>query len=96
MDSINEEKKMKKLTEQDLIDLGFERKQETVESSGSKNDWHYYTIDIADMCLISNDNEDAKKEGWLVYVFDHIDIVFRSTEDLAQLVQLLKKIITKK
>lgn len=82
---------MKKITEQDLVDLGFERKQETTESSGSKNDWHYYTLDISNMCLISNDNEDAEKDGWSVHIFDHIDILFKNTEDLAQLVQLLKQ-----
>jgi hypothetical protein len=84
-------RKKSKITEQDLIDLGFEKKSETVESSGSENDWHYYTLDIADMCLISNDNEDAEKDDWLVYIFDDVGIVFRNTEDLAQLVQLLKR-----
>ena len=83
-------RKKSKITEQDLIDLGFEKKSETAESSGSENDWHYYTLDIADMCLISNDNEDAEKDEWAVHIFDDIGIVFRNTEDLAQLVHLLK------
>ena len=83
-------RKKSKITEQDLIDLGFEKKSETAESSGSENDWHYYTLDIADMCLISNDNEDAEKDEWAVHIFDDIGIVFRNTEDIAQLVHLLK------
>lgn len=81
----------KKITEEDLLKLGFQRQQETVESSGSKNDWHYYTLDIADICLITNDNEEAEKEGWFVYIFDHLDIRFTTTEDTAQLVHLLQR-----
>ena len=82
---------MRKITEQDLLDLGFEKKSETVESSGSENDWHYYTLDIGDMCLITNDNEDAEKDQWAVYIFDNLEIVFRNSEDLVQLVHLLKR-----
>ena len=81
---------MKKLTEQDLLEIGFERKDQTSEATGAKKDWHYYTLDIGDMCLITNDNEDAEKDGWAVYIFDNLEIVFRNTEDLAQLVHLLK------
>jgi hypothetical protein len=84
-------RKKSKLTEQDLLDLGFEKKSETVESSGSENDWHYYTLDIGDMCLITNDNEDAEKDQWAVYIFDNLEIVFRNSEDLVQLVHLLKR-----
>lgn len=82
---------MKKITEQDLLDLGFERQHETAQSSGSENDWHYYTLDIADICLISNDNEDSETGGWLVYFFDDVGIRFGTTEDLVQLVHLLKR-----
>lgn len=82
---------MNKITEQDLLELGFERAQETVESSGSEYDWHYYTLDIGDICLITNDNEHANVNSWLVYFFDKEEVVFRNTEDLVQLVHLLKR-----
>ena len=81
---------MRKITEQDLLDLGFERQQETAQSSGSENDWHYYTLDIADICLITNDNLEAEKEGWLTYLFDNVGIVFRDIEDLTKLINILK------
>ena len=35
------------MTEQDLLQLDFTRVDETAESSGAPNDWHYYTYDIA-------------------------------------------------
>ena len=81
---------MKKLTELHLVALGFERIQETVESSGSEYDWHYYTLDIGDICLITNDNEHADVNGWLVYIFDKEEVVFKTSEETAQLVHLLK------
>jgi hypothetical protein len=84
-------RKKAKITEKDLIELGFEKQQETAESSGSKNDWHYYTLDIEHICLISNDNEEAEEEGWAVYIFDYLDVKFTTTEDTAQLIHLLKQ-----
>ena len=89
-------RKKSKITEKDLLELGFERKQETVESSGAKKDWYYYTIDIGDICLITNDNEHANVNSWFVYIFDKEEVVFRNSEDLAQLVQLLQRNQTKK
>jgi hypothetical protein len=84
-------RKKAKITEEDLLELGFKRQQETTESSGSTTDWHYYTLDIGDICLISNDNEEAKEEDWAVFIFDYLDVKFTTTEDIAQLVQLLKQ-----
>jgi hypothetical protein len=84
-------RKKMKITEEDLIELGFERQQETAESSGSTTDWHYYTLNIEHICLISNDNEEAEEEGWAVYIFDYLDVKFTTTEDTAQLIQLLKQ-----
>ena len=86
---------MKKLTEQDLIEIGFERKDQTAERTGSENDWHYYTIYIADVCLITNDNEHADVNGWFVYIFDKDGVVFKTSEETAQLVQLLQRNQTK-
>jgi hypothetical protein len=79
-----------KITEQDLLQLGFERKDQTAERTGSENDWHYYTLYIADVCLITNDNEDADINGWYVELFDKEGVKFETNEDTAQLVHLLK------
>jgi hypothetical protein len=83
-------RKKAKITEQDLLDLGFERQQEIGDPSIDIKDWYYYTLDIADVCLITNDDEDAETDGWLVYFFDDVGIRFGTTEDLVQLVRLLK------
>jgi hypothetical protein len=88
-------RKKSKITEENLIELGFNKISQTAEATGAKKDWHYYTLDIGDMCLITNDNEDAEKDQWAVYIFDNLEIVFRNSEDLAQLVQLLQRNQTK-
>lgn len=82
---------MKKITEEDLLKLGFEKQQEIGDPSIDIKDWHYYTLDIADVCLITNDNEDAETDGWLVYFFDDVGIRFGTTKDLVQLVHLLQR-----
>ena len=82
---------MRKITEQDLLELGFEKQHEAGGPSVDVNAWHYYTLDIADVCLISNDNEESETDGWLVYFFDDVGIRFGTTEDLVQLVHLLKR-----
>lgn len=82
---------MKKITEEDLVELGFEKQQEIGDPSVDVNPWYYYTLDIADVCLITNDNEDVETDGWLVYFFDDVGIRFTTTEDLVQLVHLLKR-----
>ena len=84
-------RKKMKITEEDLLDLGFERQHEAGDPSVDVNAWYYYTLDIADVCLISNDNEDAETDGWLVYLFDDVGIRFTTTEDTAQLIRLLKQ-----
>lgn len=84
-------RKKQEITEEGLIQLGFTKIEQTAEATGAKKDWYYYTLDIGDMCLITNDNEDAEKDQWAVYIFDNTGVVFRNTEDLAQLVRLLKE-----
>jgi hypothetical protein len=82
---------MKKITEEHLLKLGFEKQEETAESSGSATDWHYYTLDIGDICLITNDNEEAETTGWFVYIFDYLNIKFQDLQEITILTRLLKR-----
>ncbi len=59
------------IKEKDLIELGFERKDNTPESSGAPNNWHYYTLDIEDLCLITSDSDEVEDNNWKVYIFDY-------------------------
>jgi hypothetical protein len=77
--------------------LGFERVDITKEESGSPNDWYYYTYDftkdvtIGGFSLISCDNEEAKKNGWYVEIFENDDIRFTKSKDLFRLIELINK-----
>lgn len=77
------------MTEQTLVDLGFERVDVPVEESGDKP-FHYYTLDIGDICLISNDNEDAEERGWGVELFDFPSMTIKGAGDVEELIKILK------
>ena len=79
------------MKEQDLIDLGFERYDASAEDSGDVP-FYYYTYDITDeLCLISSDDGEAKKDGWSVEMFDYDGIKFTSIEDLKTLINVIEK-----
>lgn len=77
------------MREQDLLDLDFTRVYETAESSGAPNDWHYYTYDIANLCLISPANNEIKDNEWYVEVFESPEIRFTNRTELEILITLL-------
>ena len=79
------------MKEQDLIDLGFKRYDVPAEESGDKP-YFYFTYNITDeLCLISSDNGEAKKNGWRVEMFDYDNIEFTSKKDIEKLISLIEK-----
>tara|TARA_B110000285_G_scaffold12584_1_gene12465 strand:+ start:1763 stop:2011 length:249 start_codon:yes stop_codon:yes gene_type:complete len=78
------------MKENDIQYLLFEVHHETIESSGSEKDWYYYTLDIGDICLITNSNDEAVKEGWEVSIFDFPSCIIKNIEDLKSLVKIIK------
>tara|TARA_R110000796_G_C14510982_1_gene429878 strand:- start:1131 stop:1394 length:264 start_codon:yes stop_codon:yes gene_type:complete len=78
------------MNEQEIKDLGFETQHETVESSGSDKDWYYYTLDIGEICLITNDNEEALNSEWQVEIFDFPSCIIKDSKDLYDLIKILK------
>lgn len=67
----------------------FERVDVPEEESGG-NPFHYYILDIGDICLISNDHEEAEQKGWEVQIFDFMSFTLRAEDDLIILIDLLK------
>ena len=78
------------MKEQEIQDLGFEIQRETIESSGSDTDWYYYTLDIGDICLITNSNDEVVKDEWEVSIFDFSSCVIKNIDDLKALVSIIK------
>lgn len=80
------------MSEENLISLGFEKVDVTVEESGYSKDWYYYTYDFSKgFGLISCDNDEAEKDGWYVEIFEAEDIRFTSYQDLSTLIRIIKK-----
>jgi len=77
------------ITEQDLTKLGFKIQNETPESSGVGYYWYYYTLNIGDVCLISNASDDSDEFGWTISIFDSETCKIRSIADLTNLVRIL-------
>jgi hypothetical protein len=83
------------ITEKDLIELGFERNDETAENSGTPCDWHYYTLEIGigiynKFCLSSNSNDEVGDDGWKVYLFNNNSFEFTERYQLEKLIETLK------
>lgn len=78
------------MTEQTFIDLGFERNDVPTEQSGDNHDFHYYTLDIGDICIITNANDEAEQNGWEAYIFDSLTMRIKGSGDLEDLIRILK------
>ena len=77
------------MTEKDLINLDFTRNDETAQSSGAPNDFHYYTYDVGSFCLISPASDEVEEDGWYVEVFETPEIRFTSRTELEIFITLL-------
>ena len=82
------------ITEADLVEFGFIKNSETAEATGYDNDWYYYTLDIGDVCLITNSSDELTEEdSWTVYLFNHESIVITSKTKLWDLVYALRQVV---
>jgi hypothetical protein len=80
------------MREIDLIKLGFERVDETPESSGSDEPWYYYAKNIGQIDFLScdSDSDEAKKGKWTVDLLEGC-VVFNKLSDLKNVILLLEK-----
>jgi hypothetical protein len=78
------------MKEQDLIDLGFERTDVSVEESG-EDPFHYYTYDFTNgFSLITSANDEAVDNKWFVEIFNTEDeIRFTDKQDVSNLIELI-------
>lgn len=78
------------MTEDIFEQLGFEKVVVTREESGLDADFYYYAIDIGDICLMTNADDEAAKNGWEAYIFDSLSLRIKGAGDLEDLVRILK------
>lgn len=77
------------MTEEIFEKLGFVKEVVTTEESGY-DDFYCYTIDIGDICIISNASDEAAKDGWEACIFDSLTMRIKGSGDLEDLVRIIK------
>jgi hypothetical protein len=79
------------MTEQELIEEGFERIDVLTEESGDKNDYYYYSLKLnSDFVLISDESDEIVNSQWQVYCYE-IDVTIKDIEDVQVLIGLFSK-----
>ena len=76
------------IDEKVLQNLGFKK---NVVHETNEPKFYYYTLDLQSLCLISNDDENAQKNGWVVAFFSHHEFTVKTQEDLQALIGILKR-----
>jgi len=81
------------MKEKELVALGFDREDVTVEESGEENDWYYYEINFGDghLGLISPSNEEVENDEWYVELFDENTIRFTDSSDVITFIDLINR-----
>jgi len=79
------------MTEQELIDAGFERQDTPHEMSGNGYDYYYYILDLCEgVCLITSDSIDIKDNNWVIRSFEIPSLRIETVEHLNQFLELIK------
>ena len=78
------------MTEEIFEKLNFVKEVVTPEDSGLDKDFYYYTLDIGDICIISNSDDEAVKEGWEAYIFDSLSMRIKGAGDLEDLIRIIR------
>ena len=73
------------MTEKDLLDLDFTR----VVDDAYGTPYHYYTYEVGNLCLITQDNDAVKNDEWYVELFESNTIRFTSRTELEIFMTLL-------
>jgi hypothetical protein len=79
------------MTEQELIEEGFERIDVLTEESGDKNDYYYYSLELnPNFVLTSDESDEIVNSQWQVYCYE-IDVTIKDIEDVQVLIGLFSK-----
>ena len=81
------------MTEQELIEAGFERQETPHEVSNNGYDYYYYIMDLCDgVCLITSDSVDVKDDHWIVRSFEIPSIKIETVDQLNQFLAVIRVI----
>lgn len=75
------------MTEEIFEKLGFEK---VVSEKFSGLEFYYYTLDIGDICIITNADDEAREHGWGAYLFDSMTMQIKGSGDLEDLIRIIR------
>lgn len=79
------------MTEQNLIDLGFNRVEVSQKEAGGAP-FYYYVYDFNTYFSLITPADDEIEEGeWRVEIFEHSEICFKEVEDLKLFMEVVKR-----
>ena len=81
------------MREKDLIQLGFESQDVTAKEVGTDNEFYYYTLEIEDLCLITNASDEEVNDKWKVFIFDYNGFEFTDLLQLVKFINILKSAV---
>jgi hypothetical protein len=88
---------MKFLSKQDLIDLGFKRKNISAEESGDEP-YHYYeySFGIYSMVILASSYRPLDDGMYIAKILDYDNFIFDDKDTLKEFIDLLNKVNIKK
>lgn len=83
------------MTEQELIDAGFEKQEANHLETGNGYDYYYYILELCEgICLISSESDLIVNENdWSLKSFDVPGINIKTVEHLNAFIEVLNNII---
>lgn len=79
------------MTEQQLIDAGFEKQTANHMETGNGHDYYYYLLDLCEgICLVSTDSDEVVDGNWFIKSFDIPALKIESPDHLAEFLELVK------
>ena len=82
---------MKQISESHLRSLGFHRNDVPMADSGYNQDFYYYSMDINNVCLLSDADDEVKDNQWTIHLLEGGLAPINDLDDLVKLIHLLKK-----
>ena len=78
------------MTEQEIIDLGFEKVEVLDDESQNGYDYYYYMIDLMPGLSLHTSCDDESSEGWIIYNPDWDVKLPLEKEAISQLFEIAK------
>ena len=83
------------MTEDVIINLGFQRVVVPIEESGDETEFYYYDLRAGKISFITNASDELVDGQWVCYLFD-CDVMISSEADMRDLIRIFKNNIDDK